>query len=179
MTLIGPFEEDGRETIQDIFNVDTAELMKIPIAKVKVEHGCTVTFSGGVENERYGDFLPVGGSASCLIVHETCYHLVKSFSRFIEGTLWDLFRRTNTAAFERPAATLFKGVDYLEISESHGQYVAPWIYVYGPEVEKAFRALSSAQDPEPLLRRLLLITAKCWVFVAPDRSVLPYGLRSA
>jgi hypothetical protein len=106
-----------------------------------------------------------------MTAHETCYHLVKSFSRFTEATLWDTFRRASIAAFEqRP--TLFNGVDYLEISESHEQFVWPWFGLHGPGVEREFRALSRARNPETLLRRLLLITGKCWVFVAPDRSVL-------
>jgi hypothetical protein len=173
IALLGPIKDGqpifegvdpppSRETILSVKLDDVESLHNM----VSEDYGAVVE-SGGDIGEEATIWAQTADNTCYLWAHKTCLALLHSFTRFTTSTFWDLFRHTNTKQFEI-IACLLKGIDYLEISGSHEQFVFAWRAVQGDKMRDAFYKLQTLPTPLSSLRRLLLEDGQMWVFVAPD-----------
>jgi hypothetical protein len=170
IALLGPIK-DGRPMLDDD-SISRETVLSVNLDDVDLLHNMVTQDYGVVESKdeigQWTTWVTVGENICYLWAHETCFLLLHSFTRFTKSTFWDLFRRANIREFDGPAC-LMQGIDYLQISDSHEQYVYPWHAIYGEEMHNAFSRLSSLPNPVSSLRKLLLEDGQMWAFVAPDR----------
>jgi hypothetical protein len=151
----------------EVHDIPTEDLLLIPTDKIAVLCGMNDEDYGVLKNSDGTFHLGVGDSRTYFFLHETCLRFIEPFSRFTIHTLWDLYRRTDTEPYAtRP--TLMKGIKYLEIERSIGQFIDPW-FALDASFQPLFRAIQHSPDPSSALQNLFLNNAEMWVFVAPDQ----------
>jgi hypothetical protein len=181
IAVLGP-ARDGRPMLEQEY-ISRETILSVNRDDIGLIHNVILRENGVVESKEELDegtiWICVLDNTCYLWAHETCLRLLRSFTHFTESTFWDLFRHAN----DRPNdpmrhtyvdlsdgnACLLQRIDYLEISDSHYQYVRPWHAIRGEKMRDAFFKLNSLPNPVASLRNLLLGDGQMWAFVAPDR----------